>query len=255
MKEIWEYRELFRSMVVRDLKVKYQRSLLGLIWTLLNPLFTVAILITVFSYIVRIPINNYWAFLISGFFVWNFIAQGLNNATSILGEHADLSRSVYFPREVLILSTAVSKLVEFTFEILIVIIIFSIFHFQSIPYGLIFLPLLILLQLILVIGLMFPVAIISVLFHDVKHALPILITSLFYLSPVFYNVELIPEAMRPYYHLNPFVGILRLYHQVLYEGVLPSMQLLGIVTLVHVAIFVIGYWVFKRYKGVCVEIA
>jgi ABC-type polysaccharide/polyol phosphate export permease len=166
-----------------------------------------------------------------------------------------LSRSVYFPREVLILSTAVSKLVEFLFEILIVIIIIFIFHFQAIPSSLVFLPLLVFLQLILVIGLMFPVAVISVLFHDVQHALPIVIMSLFYLSPVFYNVEMIPEPMRPFYNLNPFVGIMKLYHQVLYEGVWPSMQLLGEVSILYVAIFLLGYWFFRRYKGVCVEIA
>ena len=255
MKEIWQYRELFRSLVVRDLKVKYQRSMLGLVWTLLNPLVMVAILISVFSYIVRIQINHYWAFLISGYFVWNFIAQGLNNATSLLSEHASLSRSVYFPKEVLILSTAVSKLIEFFFEILIVIIIFIIFHFETLPSSLIFVPFLIFLQLILVIGLMFPVAVFSVLFHDIQHALPIAILSFFYLSPVFYNLDLIPESMRTLYCLNPFVGILRLYHQVLYEGVWPSMQLLGVVTLLYVAIFLLGYWIFNRYKGVCVEIA
>ncbi len=242
-------------MVVRDLKVKYQRSLLGLIWTLLNPLLMVAILISVFSYIVRIQINHYWAFLISGFFVWNFVAQGLSNATYILTSHAALSRSAYFPKEILILSTAVSKLIEFIFEITIVIIILFIFHFEAIPSSLLLLPFLIFLQLILVIGLMFPVAVLSVLFHDIQHALPIAITSFFYLSPVFYNIELIPESMRSLYYLNPFVGLFRLYHQVLYEGVWPSMLLLGVVTLLYVAIFLFGYWIFKRYQGVCAEIA
>lgn len=253
--ELWQYRELLRSLVIRDLKVKYQRSLLGLIWTLLNPLMTVAILVTVFSYIIRIPIEHYWAFLISGFFVWNFISQVLYNTTTLLSSHASLSRSVYFPREILILSAAISKLVEFLVEIGIVLVVLFIFHYDSVPTSLILLPVLILIQVTLAAGLMFPLAVISVLFYDVQHALPILITSLFYLTPVFYPVSLIPEGMRPLYYMNPFVSLLNLYHTVLYEAAWPSLTLLGSASAAAVGILVLGYWVFRKFKGVCVEIA
>ncbi len=253
--EIWLYRELFRSLVIRDLKVKYQRSLFGLIWTVLNPLFTVTILVTVFSYVIRIQIDHYWAFLISGFFVWNFISQSLNFTTTILANNASLSRNVYFPREVLILSAAVSKLVEFLLEITIVLIVLFIFHHGAIPASLILLPFLIFIQVILVVGLMFPLAVLAVLFYDIQHALPILITSLFYLSPVFYPVTMIPEVARPFYYINPFVTILRLYHVVLYEGAWPSIMMLGSAFVSAVAICLIGYWIFNRFKGVCNEIA
>jgi len=135
--EILQYRELLRSLTVRDLKVKYQRSLLGLVWTLLQPLLNIVILVAVFSYIVRIEMHNYWAFLISGFFAWNFISLALNHATSLIIGNAALSRSVYFPREILVLSAASSKLVEFLFEIAIVIVVLLVFHFESIPGSLV----------------------------------------------------------------------------------------------------------------------
>lgn len=253
--ELWSYRELLRSLVVRDLKVKYQRSLLGLVWTLINPLMTVAILVTVFSYVIRIPIEHYWAFLISGFFVWNFISQVFYHTTTLLSSHAELTRSVYFPREILVLSAAFSKLVEFLVEISIVLVVLFLFHYHSVPSSLILLPLLILIQVVLTVGLMFPLAVISVLFYDVQHALPILITSIFYLTPVFYPVSMIPEGMRPFYYLNPFVSLLSLYHTVLYEAAWPSLTLLGSVSAVAAGILVLGYGVFRRYKGVCVEIA
>lgn len=253
--ELWQYRELLRSLVIRDLKVKYQRSLLGLIWTLLNPLMTVAILVTVFSYVIRIPIEHYWAFLISGFFVWNFISQVLYNTTTLLSSHAALSRSVYFPREILVLSAAISKLVEFLVEIGIVLVVLALFHYHSVPSSLILLPVLIVIQVTLAAGLMFPLAVLSVLFYDVQHALPILITSIFYLTPVFYPASLIPEGMRPFYYINPFVGLLSLYQTVLYEAAWPSLTLLVSVSAAAVGILVLGYRVFRRYKGVCVEIA
>jgi len=253
--ELWQYRELLRSLVIRDLKVKYQRSLLGLIWTLLNPLMTVAILVAVFSYVIRIPIEHYWAFLISGFFVWNFISQVLYNTTTLLSSHAALSRSVYFPREILVLSAAISKLVEFLVEIGIVLVVLALFHYHSVPASLILLPVLIVIQVILAAGLMFPLAVLSVLFYDVQHALPILITSIFYLTPVFYPASLIPEGMRPFYYINPFVSLLSLYQTVLYEAAWPSLTLLVSVSAAAVGILILGYRVFRRYKGICVEIA
>ena len=86
--EIWSYRDLLRNLVARNLKVKYQRSVLGFLWTLLNPLLTVGVLVMVFTFVVRVQIENYWAFLLSGYFVWNFISQSLNSATFVLAEHA-----------------------------------------------------------------------------------------------------------------------------------------------------------------------
>jgi lipopolysaccharide transport system permease protein len=253
--ELWQYRELLRSLVIRDLKVKYQRSLLGLIWTLLNPLMTVAILITVFSYFMRIHIGHYWVFLISGFFVWNFISQVLSSTTFLLSNHASLSRSVYFPREILVLSAAFSRLVEFLFEITIVLVVLFVFHYSQVPFSLILLPFLILIQVAMAVGMMFPCAVISVLFYDFKHALPILITSLFYLTPVFYHASMIPEGVRTFFYLNPFTGLLSLYHTVLYEAAWPSIMLLCSVSIAAAGILVVGYRVFRKYKGVCVEIA
>jgi ABC-type polysaccharide/polyol phosphate export permease len=253
--ELWRFRGLLRSLVIRDLKVKYQRSLLGLVWTLLNPLLTVGILIAVFTYVIRIQITHYWAFLISGFFVWNFVQRSLYNATTILRDHGSLSRSVYYPPEILILSTSLSKLLEFFLEIVIVIALLAVFHFRAIPASLILFPLIVTIQLVMVVGLMFPLAAFAVLFYDVQHALPIVIMSLFYISPVFYPVEMIPDVAQPYYHLNPIVGVLRLFHVVLYEGNWPSMKLLLSVSAAALAICVVGHAIFRRYKEICVEIA
>jgi len=111
MRGVWRYRELLHSLVVRNLKVKYQRSLLGFVWTLVNPLFTVAVLGVVFSHVVRIPLPHYWAFLLSGYFVWNFMLQTLNTGTYIFAEHSRLTRSVAFPSEILVFGAAGSRLI------------------------------------------------------------------------------------------------------------------------------------------------
>jgi len=246
---------MLRSLVVRDLSVKYQRSALGFLWTLLSPLIMLMVLIAVFSHIVRIPIERYWAFLVSGYFVWNCVQQSLTTATYVLQQHASLSRSVAFPGEVLVLGAAGAKLIEFLLELGLVLIVLAIFHHGTVPLSVLALPALIAIQFVLTVGLMYPIAVVSVLFRDVQHALPLVVTLLFYLSPVFYMVELVPEHLRPIYLLNPFAGLLTLFHTVLYDGAAPSLPLLAWVVGSAALVHVVGYSIFKRYKATCVELA
>jgi ABC-type polysaccharide/polyol phosphate export permease len=253
--ELWRFRGLLRSLIIRDLKVKYQRSLLGLVWTLLNPLLTVAILVTVFSYVLRIQVDRYWAFLISGLFAWNFLQQCLYHAVALLRDNAHLNRSVYFPREILLLGAAMSKMVEFLIELAIVTLVLLVFHHHTIPSSFVVCPIIIAILFVMVVGLMFPLAVLAVFFYDVQQALPIVVLSLFYLSPVFYPVEMVPESFRPFMYLNPITGILSLFHTVFYSGLWPSWTLLGTVAATAMALFALGYWIFRRYQGICVEIA
>lgn len=255
LREVWRFRRLFLSLVVRDLKIKYQRSPIGFLWTLLNPLLTSLILIAVFTYILKVPVDHYWAFLLSGYFVWNFMSQVLIQSTHLLRDHANLRRNMAFPSEILIWSASFSRLLEFLIEIGLVMIGLVVFHHQGIPSSLVLFPLLIIIQVILTVGLMYPLSILSVFFHDVSYALPVVIFTLFYISPVFYPMEIIPEVVRPYYFLNPFAGILTLYHTILYDGLWPSVAMVSSIFTGAIIIGVIGYAIFHRYKNACVEIA
>jgi len=255
IRELWAFRHLIRSLVVRDLKIKYQGSMIGIAWTLLNPLLTVAILVTVFSHVIRIGIDHYWAFLLSGFFAWNFIQQNLFHATSVLQNHAALNRSVYFPREVLILGALLTKFVEFLMEFAIVLILLAVFYYPMVPSSLILLPWIVLVLLMMTLGLMFPLAALAVYFRDVQQAVPIALMSLFYLSPIFYPLEMIPEAARPFFYVNPLVGLMQLFHVVVFQGAWPTMTLLVSVSIVALAVCLTGYLIFNHYKDVCVEIA
>jgi lipopolysaccharide transport system permease protein len=254
LRRVWRYRELLHSLVVRNLKVKYKRSLLGFVWTLVNPLLTVAILVVVFSHVVRIPLPDYWAFLLSGYFVWNFVLQTLNTGTYIFAEHSRLTRSVAFPSEILVFGAAGSRLIEFVAEIALVLIALVLLHHRQVPESFALLPMLALIQLLLVIGLALPIATLSVFYYDVYHALPIALTTLFYLSPVFYPAEMVPQAARTLYFLNPIAGLLTLYHDVLYWGRMPSLHLLGGMLLAAVTIYLAGYALFRRYAAIFPEI-
>lgn len=248
------YRALLQGLVLRDIKVKYQRSALGFLWTLFNPLIMIAVLMTVFKVIVRIDLPHYWAFLLSGYFVWNFLSTCTNAAIYTLTEHAHITRSIAFPKEVLILSAALSRLIEFVAALAVILVVLAIFHHGRIPASFAFVPVLVLLQVTLAIGIMMPVATLAVFYKDVDHALPVLLMALFYLTPVFYPVALIPERFATLYLANPFAQLITLYHQVLYEGSMPSGSLFATACLTSGGMALLGLAVFNRFKGLFAEI-
>jgi ABC-type polysaccharide/polyol phosphate export permease len=252
--DVWRFRYLLRSLIIRDFKVKYKRSVLGFVWTLLNPLLTVVVLIAVFHVVIRIPMENYWAFLLSGYFAWNAAQQMMASASILLQSHAGLVRSVAFPKEVLLLGAAISRMIELALELILVLVVLAIVHHHALPIGFLFLPLLSALLFLLSVGLMFPIATASTIFTDVQHTLPIVLTSLFYVTPVFYPATMVPDSVRPLYFLNPFAGLLTLFHQAAYQGRLPDLRLLAGTTAGALLVFVLGYRLFLRYKDICNEL-
>ena len=246
--------ELLHRLVTRNLMVKYQRSALGFLWTLIQPAFIAILLISVFTFVVRIPLKNYWAFLVSGFIVWNFIQHCINAGSYIFSDHANVIRSISLPKELLIVGAVLSRLVEFILELLIVLVVLAWAHHHSIPASFLTLPVLILFQTVLAIGIAFPIAIISVWYHDVQHALPVILMALFYLSPVIYPVEMVPKGFEFLYLYNPFAQVLELYHAVLYNGVFPSVHDLSITALTSLLVMLLGYIFFNRYQDYIAEI-
>jgi ABC-type polysaccharide/polyol phosphate export permease len=255
LRDFWKFRVLLKHLVLRDVKVKYQRSVLGFVWTLLNPMFTLLVLWLVFTHVMRVDMARYWAFLVSGYFVWNCTSQCLNASTKILDEHASLSRNVMFPSGILVLSSLLSKTIEFLIELTLVVVLLVVAHHGRLPASFALLPVAIVLQLAITAGLMYPLAVVSVFFRDVQHALPILVTTLFYVTPVFYPATMIPEQARGLFLLNPLAWMLMVYHSILYDGRMPEPWLLGGLAAAAAVLFTIGYLIFKRYQNVCIEIA
>lgn len=251
---VYQQSQIVWTLIVRNLTVKYKRSLLGFLWTLLNPFLTVVVLGLVFSYVVRIPLEHYWAFLISGYFVWNYIQLTLNISTQVISDHGQLCRSIAFPSELLVIAAVGSRFVEFIFELIPVVIVLVVLHHGRIPPSLMMIvPLLIMLCMV-VMGLAFPVATISVYHSDIQHAMPVALTIIFYLSPVFYPASMVPEALAPYYSMNPIAHLLMLFHRILYEARFPEWTDLATWFAVSATLLVIGYRIYTRNKRVFPEI-
>jgi ABC-type polysaccharide/polyol phosphate export permease len=250
----WQYRELFRQLVLRNLKVRYQRSGLGFLWLLVNPSMTVAILVVVFGHIVRLPIPSYWAFLISGYFAWVFFLHTLGTSTYVITEHASMAKSVAVPPDVFVMSAVMSRLIEFVVEMMLVMAVLAVFHHHRLPASFVLVPVLIALLLVMTLGLALPAAALSVFFRDIQHGLPPALQMLMYLSPVFYSSDLVPPVLAPLYALNPLALVLSLFHTVLYAGELPSALHLIQATVLSAVVYLIGYAVFRRQSRLFAEI-
>lgn len=253
-RNLWRFRGLVRALTARNLRVKYKGSALGFVWVLISPLATVAVLATVFTYVLRVDVERFWAFLLSGYFVWRFVLQTLTSATYVLASHGPLSRAAAFPKDAPIIAAALSRLVEFGLELTWVLVALVIFHHGSVPVSFVLLPWLILIQVLMALGLAFPVATLSAFFRDVQHAVPVVLTALFYLSPVFYPIALVPDTLRPVFMANPLAGLLTLYQSAVYEGQMPTTGLLLTVSAVAAGLFIVGYGIFHRYARLFAEI-
>ena len=241
-------------LVSRNLKMRYQRSVLGFLWALLNPLVTILILVGVFRYVIRIGVADYWAFLVSGYFVWVFVQHAVATSAGVITDHSYMTRSLAFPAEILVLSSVLARLVEFMAELALVVMALAVFRHHGILPSMLLLPVVVAITFVLAIGMALPVAAAAVFFKDVQHAVPVALMMLGYLSPVFYPVSLVPERFRAVYLLNPVAALLTLYHDILYEGRFPALALLSGSVAMSAIICIAGVMLFRRQRALFAEI-
>lgn len=247
LKEIYNFKNLVYNLVSRDLKVKYKGSILGFFWSLLNPLIMLIVYTVAFKYIIRIRVENFPLFFLCGFLPWMFLSLSLSMAVSSIKDNANLVKKVYFPREILPLSIVLSNLVQFllTFVILIpALILFKI----ELGLPLLFLPLIILFQLAFTLGLAFILSSLNVFFSDIRHLLEIFLQIWFWLTPIIYPVEFVPERFQTLYRLNPAVMFVESYrNSLLYNQPLSGSTLISLF-LISVVSLLIGYVIFNSYN-------
>lgn len=250
----WRFRELFRQLVVRNLKVRFQRSGLGFLWLLVNPALTATILVIVFGSIIQLDIPDYWAFLISGYFAWVFVLHTLSTSVFVIPDHASMAKSVAVPADIFVLSAVTSRLIEFAIEMALVLLVLAMFRHHGVPASFLLLPVLMLMLLLLTLGLALPAAAMSVFFRDLQHGMPAALMMLMYISPVFYPASLVPPMLKAAFFVNPLALVLTLFHDTLYLGVMPSAGQLALAGAVSVAVYLAGYAIFRRERDLFPEI-
>lgn len=251
-KEIYNYRELLKTNIKKEIRGKYKGSWLGVLWTFLNPLLMLAVYAFVFPYILRVNVDNYTIFMIVALIPWNFFTTAIQSGTGSVVANGNILKKVYFPREIIPISITTSQLVNFliTCIIMAVFIIFSGVGFSV--HALLF-PLLVLIQYILILGLTFILSALTVFVRDIDHFVSVILMLGFYATPIVYQGEMLPKKFQIFLKLNPMAQLVEAYKSILYYHRMPDMTMLVIWGLGSVALLVVGYLIFKKLEKSFVE--
>lgn len=240
---------LIKHLAYREIVTRYKQSFLGFFWIILNPFFQMLIMSFVFSQIMRSSNLNipYPIFLYAGLLPWIFFTNSLHSSTNILVENSALIKKIYFPREVLILSTLIAKAFDFFVTLIIFFLLMIFYQIPLTTYIFLFIPIF-LLQFLFTfsLGLIFSWA--NLFYRDIQYLVNLLLTLWFYLTPIIYPVEFFPEKYRFIFKLNPLSVFINAYRQVLLGGDFPKWESLTIGILISLIFFIVSYRLFKKVE-------
>ncbi len=247
LQELYQYRELVKNLVVRDLKLRYRSSVLGFLWCLVNPLLMMGVFTLVFTVLLtNNNIEHFPVFILIGILAWNLHSTALVGAINSVVGGAQLIQKVYFPREVLPIATVLSNTVNFLLSLIALFALVLIFQVQ-LTATLIFLPLVILVQVIFTVGIALFLSALNVFYRDTASIMETMMLAWFFLTPIFYRIEdVFPAYSRLMYILNPLASIIAAYRDILYYGTMSNLDFFSRTAVTAVVVLVLGYLFFIR---------
>ncbi len=269
LRELVKYRELVRNLVIRDLKARYKSSVLGFLWSLVNPLLMMAVFTVVFTYMMPSQsIPHFPVFVLCAILPWNFFTTSVMGCINSIVSNAHLIKKVYFPREVLPVSTVLANLVNFLLALTVLFVMLFVAGIGLTRWALL-LPLVILVQVIFTVGLGLMLATLNVFYRDAAIIMDVLLLAWFFLTPVMYPLEILPTeatvlgltlpVQRLTYILNPMASLIASYRSILYGSIQggppgpPAFDFFLRTTLTSLVVLALGYWVFCHYRAVFAE--
>ena len=253
-KELYQYRELLKSNIRKEIRGKYKGSFLGVLWSFVNPLLSVLVYAIVFPLVLKNTQPHYVTFLIIGIIPWTFFTSAVSQGTTTVFVNGGIIKKVYFPREILPISVVTSSLINFIISCLI-IFIFLIISGIGFSLYVLLLPLIMLIQYILLLGIVFITSSIDVYIRDAEYIINFFINMLFYATPIIYSADLFPKSVAWVLNLNPMAVIINSYRDVLYYQQLPNLSSLLFIFLLSVILLLVGIKTFKVLeKGFAEEV-
>lgn len=250
---LWIHRfNLLYSLVERNMKLLYKRSILGVAWTLIRPILQLLVFSFVFQLVLAVDVPNYSSFVFTGLLVWNWFQTSLFQATGVIISSRPLIRQPNFPNAMLPVVIVTTGLVHFVLAMPVLIIFILIDKIDLSAY-LFTLPIIIIVQFIFTLSLSYPLAALNVTFRDTQHTLGVLLQLTFYMSGIFYQVDSVPTGYKSLYYLNPLVHIINEYRHILIDAEPPS--LIPLLTIIFVSMIMLpaGYYFFKRESAKFIE--
>ncbi|MFA5866598.1 MAG: ABC transporter permease [Actinomycetota bacterium] len=255
LRELYAYRELLLNLVKKELKLRYRGSVLGFLWSLLNPLLMMLVFTFVFANVFKLGIKDFPVFLLVGLLPWNFFSGAVSSSTGSIINYGHLVKKVYFPREILPISYVLADLVNFLLAMLVLIpfLIYYGYNFY------IYIPLVlvvIVLQVCLTLGFAFILSSLNVFFRDIQYIVGVIMLILFYATPIIYSLEMIQNMsfmkehpwLLTVYQLNPLTALITMYRNMLYNMALPSLKIIGFSIGVSLAVLFLGYFIFHKME-------
>lgn len=248
LKEIYGYREMIFSLVKRDLRGRYKASVLGFLWTFINPLCQILVYTFVFQFIMRTGIEQFSVYLISGMIPWIFFSTAVSGGTMCIKNQSEMVKKIYFPREVLPISFVTSAFVNMLFCFIMIFLVIAVSGRGFSPIALLFLPLVMIIEYIMALGFTFIVSGLTIYFRDMEHIVGVIMMAWIYLTPIMYTVDMVPEKLRSVYYINPMTPVIQAYQEILYYEQIPQMKTLLLSGVFGVVILLIGALAFKHME-------
>ncbi len=255
--ELWYYRELFVFLVWRDIKARYAQTVLGPGWAVLRPILTMVVFTVVFGNLVAVPSDGvpYPIFSLSGLVAWNYFSTSFSGSSGSLVANNALITKVYFPRLVIPFAPVIAGLVDLAIALVILFGMMVVYGIAPTFWSIAVVPLLIAVMVLVVGGVGCWLTALNIQYRDVQHLTPFLLQVWMYASPVVYPMSLVPEAYRPFYILNPMVGVVEGFRSVLLGTIAIPWVAIGSSAVVSTLVFVSGVMYFRRTERIFADVA
>jgi ABC-type polysaccharide/polyol phosphate export permease len=237
--------DLIQHLVWRDFLVRYRKSALGVLWSLVPPLAQLLVLVFLFKKIVPLNIDAYPAFVFSALLPWAWFSSCITSSSTLFINNRDLVRRPNFDPSTLIIVNTLAELINYLVFLPILLAMLTFYH-RDLTLSLFFVPLLILIQCVLIVGLSLMTATLNVFYADVKYIVSLAVMLLFYLTPVFYQVQAVGEKYQIIFTLNPIAVLVQGYRGIFFYGTAPEWGPLFLACIISGAILGLGYLIYRR---------
>jgi lipopolysaccharide transport system permease protein len=250
--EMWKTKGILFNFAISDLKVKYRNSILGVFWSIIEPLLLLGVLFLVFSTMFKFDIENFPIYLLLGIITWNFFKNGTSIALGSLSGRSAFITNIYFPRSIPGLSAGITASIMLVTELGILGIFMIILNFSP-PLTILYLIPILLLELFLIMGISLGLSVLNVKFKDTEFIWGVILQAGFFLTPIFYQFDMLPESVRSVLQFSPMVQIVTMAHHVTLYGELPPLNSILYAILSISIIVVVGYGIFRKFQRKMVE--
>lgn len=246
-KKIYNYRELLKTNVKKEIRGRYKNSALGVVWSFLNPLLQLAVYAVIFGALLAGGDPTYHIYICVALIPWTYFTTAITQSAFTIIGNGDIIKKVYFPREILPISVVTSGAVNFMIST-IIILAFVLFSGLGISKYILLYPVILLIQYILLLGISFIVSSITVYVRDLEHIIGVVLMAAFYGTPIVYKLEQLPANLQVIMQLNPMTHLINAYRDIFYYQQMPNFKILGIILLIGLAFTVSGYFIFKKLQ-------